>query len=141
MNLLKSAALPWKLPPIVVGRRINAFCRSIATVASLRDFPGARLKLMVAVTNPPWWETASGVVPSRDWVKADSGIIVDFEVLTAWAVDVAPLPVAAIELAAALRAASAARAEAMVGAAAVTTVPAATFEAWVPERLPPEVLT
>ena len=35
MNFLKSAALPWKPPSIEVGRRINAFCRSIATVAEL----------------------------------------------------------------------------------------------------------
>jgi hypothetical protein len=55
----------------------------MARVASLRDFPGARLNEMVVAGWVSWWLTEVGVAPSAQWAKADRGVIVSGVVLTA----------------------------------------------------------
>jgi hypothetical protein len=115
-------------------------CRT-AIVASLSDFPGARLNEIVLATNDPWWFTASAVLPGPNEVNDASGIIVSFAVLTAAPDEALPLPVFASELVAALRAELAAMVEAVVVVDLVVTVPTTAFVVSVPLALPPEVLT
>src|ERR1700744_6261327 len=99
----KTCAVPAKDPWIDVGRPIARSASAIAASASLNDFPGATLKATVVETNAPWWFTASGVWPSPRLAKAESGIIVSNEVLTAGADDAVPLPTFASAFVAALR--------------------------------------
>src|SRR5580700_6155643 len=98
---------------MVVGRWMALICRVNAFSASLNDAPLARLNEIVLVTYWPVWFTASGVMPISKCEKAPSGIILDFSVLTACAVEAEPRPIAAMELSAALRTGSVAMDEAL----------------------------
>ena len=73
-------------------------------MAWLSEAPGRRLKEIVLATKSPWWFTISGVLPSAKWVKAESGTIVSFAVLTAAPAEALLLPAPASEFVEALRA-------------------------------------
>src|ERR1700678_838438 len=79
----KTFAVPWKLPWMLVGMWIAAAASSMARVASLSDFPVARVDEMVVAGSVFWWFTEVGVAPSAQWAKADSGVISSGVVLTA----------------------------------------------------------
>src|SRR5579871_6437578 len=113
--------------------RICATAWSIAPLASLSDFPGARLNDSVVATNCSWWFTASGVLPGPYLVNAASGTIVSLLVLTAAPLEAPPLPVLAIALVAALRAELPATLAAVADAFFPDTVPTSRFDDSVPE--------
>src|SRR5580698_8320413 len=58
---------------MVTGRLIEACARSIAAVASLSDWPSARLNEMVVAGWVSWWLTEVGVEESAHWAKDESG--------------------------------------------------------------------
>ena len=124
---------------------ICSICCAIATVASLKVFPGARLNEIVLAMNGPWWLTANGVLPLSITVNADSGTIVSRLVLTAEPADVPARPVVASALIDALRAELPAMAAAVVGAAlvrdAAVNVPTTALDSADPDAAPPAVLT
>ncbi|CAM3191224.1 hypothetical protein BUGL105410_23200 [Burkholderia gladioli] len=116
--------------------------------ASDKALPGGRLKEIVTATKGPSWLIAIGVVPGPKLAIAESGIMVDFEVDTASPEEVPALPVAAIELSAALRAESVETACAVLALdlappappPPATKVPAAALVCATPLALPPVVL-
>src|ERR1700722_10859390 len=58
---------------MVAGRPTCACARSIAAVASLSDWPSARLNEMVVAGWVSWWLTEVGVEESAQLAKAESG--------------------------------------------------------------------
>src|SRR5262245_19613020 len=69
----KACAVHWKLARMEGGMFI---CRSadwMLATAAPRATPGARLNESVTAGKKPWWFTASGVVLSAKWVKAERG--------------------------------------------------------------------
>ena len=83
---------------------VDARRRRRSSEASGRQVEGDRRRRRTGPGGSP----PAGVVPIPYWVKADSGTMVSRLVLTAWPVEAAPWPVAAMALRLALRAASAA---------------------------------
>src|SRR5579862_2485417 len=58
---------------MVTGRPIEASARWIATVASLSDWPSARLNEMVVAGWVSWWLTEVGVEESAQLANDESG--------------------------------------------------------------------
>src|ERR1700722_4156151 len=58
---------------MVDGMPIEADARAMAAVASLSDWPSARLNEMVVAGWVSWWLTEVGVELSAHWAKAESG--------------------------------------------------------------------
>src|SRR5207247_8565927 len=56
----KAWAVPWKVALMEVGKAIWRSAARIASTASPREKPGARLKERVTAGNWPWWLTARG---------------------------------------------------------------------------------
>src|ERR1019366_1950984 len=69
----KEAAVPWNAACTLSGM-FKSFCALlIASVASPREAPGARLKEIVTTGNCPWRLTDSGAFCASKWVKALRG--------------------------------------------------------------------
>src|SRR5665213_1695918 len=68
---------------MVAGRPIWASAWAMAAVASLSDFPGARLNEMVVAGWVSWWLTAVGVDASAQAAIAERGTCVSAAPLTA----------------------------------------------------------
>ena len=77
-DFCRNCALPANCVFTVSGMRSPAAVRSTMAVASPSARPGARLKLMLAAGNWPWWRTASAVVPRSKCATADSGTCTAF---------------------------------------------------------------
>src|SRR5205085_6559108 len=108
-----------KLPWSVLGMPIRRIAFSIATVASLSDFPGGKLKEIVVATNMPWWLTAIGVLPCSQCANAESGTMLSAAVDTGAPLEAIPLPTFAMELFAWFLAESSAMLEAVAALLAV----------------------
>src|SRR5580698_7194048 len=88
----KVAAVPAKPPWIDPGMPIEAAAFATPIVASLSEWPGARLNDTVAATKGPWWLTDKGVCPGPKWLNAARGTMVSFAVLTEAPADAELLP-------------------------------------------------
>src|SRR2546428_13424278 len=69
----KAWAVPWKVALMEVGKAIWRSAARIASTASPREKPGARLKERVTAGNWPWWLTAKGGRAGSEWGKAVRG--------------------------------------------------------------------
>src|ERR1700751_4836927 len=98
-----ASAAPANPPVRSLGIWISCVACANAAVASLSDFPGARLKEMVVATNWLWWLTASGVLLALVSENARSGVMVSAEVDTDAALEALEFPVDAIVDCAAMR--------------------------------------
>src|SRR4051812_39927187 len=66
-------AVPWNAPCTEVGTPMRCISVFTASVASDRDTPTGRLKLIVEAANCDWWFTARGVLVASYRAKVESG--------------------------------------------------------------------
>ncbi len=79
----KVRAVPWKLPRTLTGMPMAASALAMEVWASLRDFPGARLKETVAASSVSWWLIEAALARSVTSPREVSGTMGEACVLTA----------------------------------------------------------
>jgi hypothetical protein len=75
MDFWKAPAEPSKLVRMLTGTPMPASAASMASVASLRERPSGRAKLMVDAAEPPWWLTDRGARVDSKRATADRGTL------------------------------------------------------------------